>query len=255
MTPGRGEPAPPKPIDPASIRDGHAHHHVSHLPDDYGDCCSCSQGGHAACDPYRLAAELAASREAAGRLRELNRKVRTQRNTLINEVDRLTAELAAARVREQRVRKACDDLQRRGIEGVSLSGWDAADLIRAALSSEGAAAITVHADRSLPPELAEALADLARATVESAGLEQTSYAVLVCAQGVIGCRSIGSHREHDLAERPFLRAEQDGHSDAQTVTFREGAADEPQRPRARVYTDPTDQPLYDRAGRQIGGGE
>lgn len=105
------------------------------------------------------------------------------------------------------------------------------------LRGDGGAEITVHAGRSLPPELTEALADLARATIESASTpDPPSYAVFVCAQGIIGCRSIGHHREHNLAEQPFIRAEQDSSGDAQAVTFGKGAADQPQPERKHLTT-------------------
>jgi hypothetical protein len=96
-----------------------------------------------------------------------------------------------------------------------------ADALDAALVGEGAAEVTLHADRSLPPELAKALADLTNATVKSVNPpEGPSYAVFVCEQGIIGCRSPGPHREHDLAERPFIRAED---------AAGEGAVEQPQQ--------------------------
>lgn len=102
---------------------------------------------------------------------------------------------------------------------ITFLGPKNAKMIRAALGGdhEQSSQVTLHADQALPPDLAEALADLARATQESAGMP--SYAVFVCAEGgIIGCRAVGPHREHDLAESPFIRA-QDSSADSQTITL------------------------------------
>jgi hypothetical protein len=63
---------------------------------------------------------------------------------------------------------------------------------------------TLHADRSLPPDLARALADVARVLADAYPERRRSYAVFVCAQGIIGCTTAGPHEEHELAAQPFV---------------------------------------------------